>query len=88
MQADIPLVPITTDDEALGRVSIIAGEYAGHKGAALTWTPLNLWDVVIDKFVAVSLSLCFFSPSFPTYCVSQVQTLESRVRMVCADGAC
>lgn len=28
-----------------GRLRIIAGEYAGHKGPAKTFTPIDLWDI-------------------------------------------
>jgi redox-sensitive bicupin YhaK (pirin superfamily) len=38
----IPEVPLP--DEA-GAVRVIAGEYAGRKGPASTFTPINLWDV-------------------------------------------
>jgi hypothetical protein len=42
LKAQIPGVPLPQD---AGAVRVIAGEYAGHKGAAKTFTPINLWDV-------------------------------------------
>ncbi len=30
----------------LERCSVIAGEYAGHKGPAKIFTPINLWEVM------------------------------------------
>lgn len=38
--ASIPRVPIGS-----GVLRVIAGEYEGHKGPALTHTPINLWDL-------------------------------------------
>lgn len=42
LRAQIPDVALPEDD---GTVRVIAGEYSGHKGAAKTFTPINLWDV-------------------------------------------
>jgi quercetin 2,3-dioxygenase len=41
IDANIPAVSLTT----AGPVRVIAGEYAGHKGPARTFTPMNVWDV-------------------------------------------
>ena len=41
IDANIPAVSLTT----AGAVRVIAGEYAGHKGPARTFTPMNVWDV-------------------------------------------
>ena len=40
----IPVLPFADD---AGHVRLIAGEYQGIKGAARTFTELNVWDVVI-----------------------------------------
>src|SRR5436190_11355155 len=42
LKAQIPNVELPQD---AGAVRVIAGEYAGRKGAAKTFTPINLWDV-------------------------------------------
>lgn len=35
-------------NQAEGRVRVIAGDYQGHKGAARTFSPLNVWDLDIN----------------------------------------
>lgn len=47
-KADIPVAPILPDDPAAGEVRVIAGDYRGTVGAAKTFTPVNLWDVLIS----------------------------------------
>src|SRR5437867_6195273 len=42
LKAQIPVVSVPED---AGTLRVIAGEYAGHKGPAKTFTPINLWDV-------------------------------------------
>ena len=42
LKAQIPNVPLP---QLAGTVRVIAGEYAGQKGPAKTFTPINLWDV-------------------------------------------
>ena len=42
LKAQIPNVALPDD---AGNVRVIAGEYDGRKGAAKTFTPINLWDV-------------------------------------------
>ena len=42
LNAQIPSVALPLD---AGAVRVIAGDYAGHKGPAKTFTPINLWDV-------------------------------------------
>jgi len=42
LKAQIPCVALP---QAAGTVRVIAGEFGGHKGAAKTFTPVNLWDV-------------------------------------------
>ena len=38
-------IPNVALPQNAGVVRVIAGEYAGHKGPAKTFTPINLWDV-------------------------------------------
>ncbi len=49
---DIPVVPL-----AGGRARIIAGEFHGVRGPARTCTPVNLWDLRLDR--ATDLTLDF-----------------------------
>jgi len=64
LDADIPKVPLVPsgydndnggdacDEESMleeGYARIIAGEYRGAKGPAMTFTPINLWDVGLLK---------------------------------------
>lgn len=54
LKAQIPNVPLPN---GAGHVRIIAGEYAGKKGPARTFTPINLWDVSLRKGTSVELPL-------------------------------
>ncbi|MEO8803891.1 MAG: pirin family protein [Rudaea sp.] len=42
LNRDIPVVELP---DGAGSVRVIAGEYTGHRGPALTFTPLDVWDV-------------------------------------------
>lgn len=42
LDGDIPSVALP---DGAGKVRVIAGEYDGHRGPALTFTPMNVWDV-------------------------------------------
>jgi quercetin 2,3-dioxygenase len=42
LNRDIPSVDLP---DAAGRVRIIAGEYSGQRGPAMTFTPMNVWDL-------------------------------------------
>jgi quercetin 2,3-dioxygenase len=44
LKDQIPNVPLPDD---AGTVRVIAGDFAGHKGAAKTFSPINLWDVTL-----------------------------------------
>ena len=46
---------MTLADDA-GTVRVIAGEYAGQKGPARTFTPMNVWDVRLKTGKIVDLS--------------------------------
>lgn len=46
LAADIPVVEFSDNQ---GSIRIIAGEYLENKGAALTFTSINLWDIRLNK---------------------------------------
>lgn len=54
LKAAIPSVPLPRN---AGRVRVIAGEFAGNKGPARTFTPINLWDVALIAGATVELPL-------------------------------
>lgn len=43
--------------DGAGRVRVIAGEYAGAKGPAKTFTPINIWDVRLNRDGKASFEL-------------------------------
>lgn len=51
---DIPSVDLP---EAAGRVRVIAGDFEGHKGPARTFTPINVWDMRLNRDASVMLDL-------------------------------
>jgi redox-sensitive bicupin YhaK (pirin superfamily) len=53
-KAQIPDVPLPQD---AGTVRVIAGEFAGRKGPANTFTPINLWDVNLGAGKSTELPL-------------------------------
>jgi len=46
LATDIPVVEFSDNQ---GSIRIIAGEYLENKGAALTFTSINLWDIRLNK---------------------------------------
>jgi redox-sensitive bicupin YhaK (pirin superfamily) len=54
LKAQIPNVELPHD---VGIVRVIAGEYGGRKGAAKTFTPINLWDVNLRAGKSADLPL-------------------------------
>jgi hypothetical protein len=54
LKAQIPNVELPQD---AGTVRVIAGEYNGRKGAAKTFTPINLWDVNLRAGKSAQLPL-------------------------------
>ena len=46
LNADIPSVDLPGE---AGRVRVIAGEFDGHRGPARTFTPMNVWDVRVNR---------------------------------------
>ncbi|MBT2375250.1 pirin family protein [Pseudomonas fluorescens] len=54
LDSDIPALPLA--DNA-GSLRLIAGEFAGVKGPAHTFTPIDVWDVRLNAGKAVTLDL-------------------------------
>jgi redox-sensitive bicupin YhaK (pirin superfamily) len=54
LNADIPSADLA---DGAGRVRVIAGEYEGQKGPARTFTPINIWDVRLNRDKAATLAL-------------------------------
>ncbi len=54
LNASIPRVELPNK---AGSLSVIAGEFAGKKGPAETFTPINLWDVRLNEGSKAELSL-------------------------------
>ncbi|MEO6422787.1 MAG: pirin family protein [Candidatus Nitrotoga sp.] len=50
--ADIPSIALTDQS---GTVRVIAGNYAGKKGPAHTFTPMNVWDISLRSGASVEL---------------------------------
>ncbi|NYT70044.1 pirin family protein [Pusillimonas noertemannii] len=46
LNRDIPSVELP---EGAGRVRVIAGEFGGHRGPARTFTPMDVWDVRLNR---------------------------------------
>ncbi|MEX2093694.1 MAG: pirin family protein [Pirellulales bacterium] len=51
---DVPSVALPNE---AGQVRIIAGEFAGTRGPAQTFTPINLWDVSLAANQAIELAV-------------------------------
>jgi redox-sensitive bicupin YhaK (pirin superfamily) len=54
LDANIPTVELA---EGAGRVRVIAGEYAGVKGPARTFTPIEVWDLKLGRNKTTTLTL-------------------------------
>lgn len=54
LDAEIPSVTLA---DGAGRVRVIAGAYAGAKGPARTFTPVNIWDVRLQAGAKTALEL-------------------------------
>lgn len=46
LDRDIPVVDLT---DGAGSVRVIAGDYRGHQGPALTFTPMDVWDIRLNS---------------------------------------
>ena len=54
LSGDIPVVDL---QGGAGHVRVIAGDFDGHAGPARTFTPINVWDLRLNRDVAVTLDL-------------------------------
>lgn len=54
LDADIPTIALK--DQA-GSLRLIAGEFAGHKGPARTFTPIDVWDIRLNAGKLLTLDL-------------------------------
>lgn len=50
-------IPIVDLPDNAGRVRLISGEYNGVRGAAKTFTPINLWDMHVGAGKKISLNI-------------------------------
>ena len=53
LKAQIP----TVVDEGGARVQVVAGEYAGKRGPAMTYSPINVWDAQIGAGQTLNLTV-------------------------------
>ncbi|MEO6186325.1 MAG: pirin family protein [Steroidobacteraceae bacterium] len=42
-------VPAVDLPDAAGRVRVVAGQFGNAAGVARTWSPLNVWDIALDR---------------------------------------
>jgi redox-sensitive bicupin YhaK (pirin superfamily) len=54
LTGDIPSVDLA---DGAGRVRVIAGDYEGRKGPARTFTPINIWDLRLNRDKTATLTL-------------------------------
>ena len=54
LDADIPVVELP---DGAGKARIVAGDFGGVKGPARTFTPINVWDVALNRDADVALDL-------------------------------
>ena len=54
LSGDIPSVDLP---DGAGRVRVIAGDFDGHHGPAKTFTPMNVWDLRLNRDAAATLDL-------------------------------
>jgi quercetin 2,3-dioxygenase len=71
LAADIPNVPLP---DAAGSVRVIAGEHAGARGPARSFTPINVWDLALGAGKSTTLAL-------PSGHNSLIVVLTGRVRV-------
>lgn len=53
-KTDIPVVELAG---GAGHLRVIAGEYAGHRGPARTFTPINVWDLKLKAGADLELTV-------------------------------
>lgn len=52
--ADIPVIDLP---DGAGKARIVAGEYKGARGPARTFTPINVWDLRLNRDAHITLDL-------------------------------
>jgi quercetin 2,3-dioxygenase len=75
--ADIPVVAL---NQGAARVRVIAGDFAGAKGPARTFSQVNLWDVRLSRDADVTLEL-------PEGHTAMVAVLSGHLMINGAEGA-
>ncbi|WBT37886.1 pirin family protein [Hyphomicrobium sp. DMF-1] len=50
-------IPSVELADGAGRVRVIAGDYKGHRGPAKTFTPIDIWDLRLNRDKATTLTL-------------------------------
>ncbi len=50
-------IPAVALPDGAGTVRVIAGDYQGHAGPARTFTPIDIWDISLNRGGTVSLTL-------------------------------
>lgn len=71
LSRDIPVVDLP---DGSGLMRVIAGDYAGIKGAARTFTPVNLWDVRLNAGGKINLTV-------PAHFTAALLVLKGSVRV-------
>ena len=68
------MIPEIACAEGAGRVRLIAGNYGDHRGPALTRTPINLWDIRLDR-------ACSFACPVPEGHTASLLVLSGSIRL-------
>ena len=50
-------IPIVTLANGIGQIRVIAGEYNGNKGPAMTYSPVHVWDIKMNSDKPMSLDV-------------------------------
>lgn len=75
LDRDIPSVALPDD---AGTLRVIAGDYEGHAGPARTFTPIDIWDIRLNRGGATTLTL-------PEGCMLGIVVLRGNVLLNGAD---
>lgn len=76
LAADIPNIPLAG---SAGSVNVIAGDYVGHKGPARTFSPVNVWDLRINRDGATTLTVPNGHTAMVTVLSGAVQINNSKI---------
>jgi quercetin 2,3-dioxygenase len=50
-------IPVVALPNGVGEVRVIAGEYDGNKGPAMTYTPIQVWDIKVSTEKSISMAV-------------------------------